>query len=90
MHLLKYYNIALDRLDLVVAVIGLLMGVLITSLYLISPTIYLLMLGLSLFLSSLLYLFLQKHVYTYTHQIQGKIAVLSEILFFFYSQEVLF
>jgi hypothetical protein len=83
MHLLKYYNIALDRLDLVVAVIGLLMGVIITSLYLISSTIYLLMLGLALFLSSLLYLFLQKHVYTYTHQIQRKIAVLSEILFFF-------
>lgn len=51
-------KIFLDRLDTVVSILGLVLGLIIMALYLISPTVQLLSLGGALFCASLLYLIL--------------------------------
>lgn len=58
--MLKYIHRVLDKLDIIIAIAGVLLGLLITLLYLISPTIQLLTLGIALFFASLTYLLIQR------------------------------
>jgi hypothetical protein len=56
-----------NNADHILAIIGLAFGIIITSLYLVSPTIYLFSIGMTLILSCSLYLFAY-HIYEYPFQ----------------------
>lgn len=60
----KYQDEIECRIDYIISIFGLVGGILIMSLYLISPTIFLFSLGLTLFSSSLVYLILYNKNYT--------------------------
>ncbi|WP_301664835.1 glycosyltransferase family 39 protein [Methanoculleus frigidifontis] len=66
----NYYDTIIKRTDFIIAIVGLPLGLFITSLYFISPTIHLLTLGFALFLASLTYLCIknkkEKTIVTYT------------------------
>ena len=55
----QYLSLLNGKLDIVISVLGLILGILITSLYLISSTIHLLTLGTALSLASLTYLIIR-------------------------------
>ncbi|MDV2481193.1 hypothetical protein F8E02_04045 [Methanoculleus sp. Wushi-C6] len=72
-----------DNIDVIGSVAGILIGVAISLLYLISKTIYLPMLGLALFSASLIYLLLRRaNVKEYPISRSRGLSVLYEILFF--------
>lgn len=75
----KYF---FENLDTVACIFGIVFGILITSLYLISKTIYLFMLGLALTLASLVYFVLKNREKKSKFSIKTSIKLISEIIFF--------
>jgi hypothetical protein len=75
----KYF---LENLDTVACISGMVFGILITSLYLISKTIHLLMLGLALTCASLVYLALKNRQNVPNASIHKSTKILYEIIFF--------
>lgn len=76
----KYF---LDNLDTVACISGIVSGILITSLYVVSKTIHLLMLGLALTFASLVYLIIKNRKELSCISIRSSIKKIFEILFFF-------
>jgi len=76
----KYF---LENLDTVGCISGIVFGILITSLYLISKTIYLLMLGLALTLASLVYILTKNRKKISNIPIKSSTKIIFEIIFFF-------
>ena len=73
----------LENLDTVACISGIVFGILITSLYLISKTIHLLMLGLALTFASLVYLVIKDRKKISNIPITSSIKIFFEIIFFF-------
>lgn len=73
-----------EKIDLILAIAGLILGLVIMSLYRISPTIYLFSIGLFLILACLLYLFIRRDIiYSFDYiQIPKKEKLILEISFF--------
>jgi hypothetical protein len=76
----KYF---LENLDTVACISGIVFGILITSLYLVSKTIHLLMLGLALIFASLVYLLIKNRKEISGIPIKSSIKIIFEIIFFF-------
>lgn len=64
MYLRKYLDEIEYRVDYIIGIFGLVGGIIIMSLYLISPTVFLFSLGLTLFSASLLYFIFYNKNYT--------------------------
>ncbi|MCX5844413.1 MAG: hypothetical protein NT022_11865, partial [Deltaproteobacteria bacterium] len=75
----KYF---LENLDTVACILGIVFGILIASLYLISKTIHLLMLGLALTCASLVYLVIKKRQGVLNAPIHKSRKIIYEIIFF--------
>lgn len=73
-----------EKIDLILAIAGLILGLVIMSLYRISPTIYLFSIGLFLILACSLYLFIRRNIiYSFDYiQIPKKEKLILEISFF--------
>ena len=71
-----------DNLDAIVCTAGIVLGIAITSLYLVSTTIHLLMLGTALTLASLLYFAIKNREAVPTRHIEKPAKFLLEIIFF--------
>lgn len=72
----------LDKLDTIACIAGIVLGIAITSLYLVSATIHLLMLGPALTLASLLYLGVKDRETVSNISIEKPAKALLEIIFF--------
>ena len=75
----KYF---FENLDTLACILGIIFGILITSLYLISKTIHLLMLGLALTFASLVYLALKNRQNVPNASTHKSTKILYEIIFF--------
>lgn len=82
MHRLAIQEHFFENLDTVVCIAGIVFGIVIASLYLISATIHLLMLGLALTLASLLYLVIKNQEIASNESIAKPTKILFEIIFF--------
>lgn len=71
-----------ENLDTIAGIVGIVFGIAITSLYLISATIHLLMLGPALALASLLYLAIKNREAVLSESVAKPAKILLEIIFF--------
>lgn len=71
-----------ENLDTIACIAGIVLGIAITSLYLISATIHLLMLGPALTLASLLYLVIKNRETVLSDSISKPVKILLEVIFF--------
>lgn len=71
-----------ENLDTIACIAGIVFGIAITSLYLISATIHLLMLGPALTLASLLYLVIKNRETVLSESVAKPVKILLEVIFF--------